>query len=111
MKGAAVTSWVEEKFKFSYAIKESMKPKMMSTLLLQSSQASNYPSCITNIVANFTKEIKRNIQLQLELPFLSTVDAIGSKLNNIDHIHLTTPSQVKLGKKMAMTFLNMINYT
>ncbi|XP_019180369.1 PREDICTED: probable carbohydrate esterase At4g34215 [Ipomoea nil] len=61
-----------------------------------------------NVLRNYTKEI-RNIQLNLKLPFLTTVDAIGSELNTADHVHLTTPSQVKLGKKMAMAFVNMIH--
>ncbi|KAL2520899.1 hypothetical protein Fot_24822 [Forsythia ovata] len=45
------------------------------------------------------------IQLAINLPNVTTVDAKGLQLLNDDPIHLSTPGQVKLGKMMADAFL------
>ncbi|XP_019180224.1 PREDICTED: probable carbohydrate esterase At4g34215 [Ipomoea nil] len=50
-------------------------------------------------------QVVRNIQLELKLPFLSTVDAKGLELKRGDPLHLSSSAQVHLGKKMARAFL------
>jgi Carbohydrate esterase, sialic acid-specific acetylesterase len=44
------------------------------------------------------------VQLGLNLPNLVCVDAMGLQLNS-DHLHLTTNSQVKLGKMLAEAYI------
>ncbi|KAJ3678465.1 hypothetical protein LUZ60_002268 [Juncus effusus] len=50
-------------------------------------------------------EIVRKAQKEIKLPNVKYVDAMGLKLEN-DHLHLTTKSQVQLGKMLARSYLN-----
>lgn len=47
----------------------------------------------------------RKAQLNVNLPNVVTVDAIGLALNE-DNLHLTTESQVKLGEMLAQAYIN-----
>lgn len=47
----------------------------------------------------------RNAQLSINLLNVVTVDAMGLALNE-DNLHLTTESQVKLGKMLAEAYID-----
>uniref|UniRef100_A0A2N9EEQ8 Sialate O-acetylesterase domain-containing protein n=1 Tax=Fagus sylvatica TaxID=28930 RepID=A0A2N9EEQ8_FAGSY len=53
---------------------------------------------------NTLKQIVRSAQLGIDLPNLQMVDAKGLPLER-DHLHLSTPAQVRLGKMLADAFL------
>ena len=53
---------------------------------------------------NTLKQIVRAAQLGIDLPNLEMVDAKGLPLER-DHLHLSTPAQVRLGKMLADAFL------
>lgn len=63
-----------------------------------------------NLNPNFTfAQAIRKIQLNIKLPFVSTVDALGLELKD-DLVHMTSSAQVTLGIKMALNFYNMLHH-
>jgi hypothetical protein len=56
-------------------------------------------------VGNFTETVRQaQISIPTKLSNVRVVDAKGLPLNS-DKLHLTTPAQVQLGKKLADAFL------
>lgn len=73
-----------------------------SSLFVQVALAS-IPINITNL------DIVRKAQLNTSLPNVKCVDAKGLDLKFGDALHLTTSSQVKLGRMLADAFLQYFN--
>nr|KAJ0226386.1 hypothetical protein LSAT_V11C100009450 [Lactuca sativa] len=54
--------------------------------------------------------VVREAQLEMKLANLKTVDAMGLSLQQPENLHLTTPSQVSLGKILTKSFLQVCHY-
>lgn len=98
-KGVGLATFATDVLSFFTSLREDLKAPNLPIIQVALSPDEK---------GDFTLEI-REIQLNLKFPFLTTVDANGSDMNIQDHVHLTTSSQVILGKKMAMAFLDMIH--
>lgn len=52
------------------------------------------------------KDVVRKAQLEIDVPNMRTVDALGMEIGG-DGLHLTTKAEVELGRMLADTFLEM----
>ncbi|XP_030466624.1 probable carbohydrate esterase At4g34215 isoform X2 [Syzygium oleosum] len=73
---------------------------------LQSPELPIFQVAIASGLGPFTETV-REAQLGLDLPNVRTVDAKGLPLGR-DHVHLTTPAQVRLGQMLADAFLQSV---